>query len=447
MTVARENRPEPRRPDAKPIDRLIDWEKSFRYPFRRLLIARRAPQNLNLLKTRISIMHAHSSSHSSRSKFHRDAPAAAPGGVIGFLRKLQSIEVGPKRVGDPTRIRPVALADLLRMVLMLLENGLSMPKALASLASDRSSKKYRHVLTRLRMTIEAGGSLSEAMERYPRTFTKMQVQQIRIGEKSGSLEKALSRVCEQLERQVALRKRIIKKISYPILITLAGTGLMIFMCVVVVPEFEVVYSQSGVDLPLVTQIVTGMSRIVLSSYWMVLPALFGSVAAWLFARSRPKIRRLIDNALLYVPLAGPWLRDIAVLQFCEAISSMVECGYTPVDAVGVAADCVGNREVRFAVDGIRRSVQRGERLSDQLHHHERFFPATLCQLIGVGEQSGDFPKAMRGTCEHLRERLETRIDATVGLLEPTLTIGLAIAIGGIVLSIYTPMFHMFEVLE
>ena len=369
------------------------------------------------------------------------------GGLIGFLRKLNSIEIGPKRKGDPTKIKMAPLADLLRMLLMLQENGLSIPKALTSLAADRSSVKYRSVLNRLRMTIEAGGSLSRGMEHYPRTFTPMQVQQIRIGEKSGSLNKALARVCEQMERQVALRKRIIKKVSYPALILLAGIGLMVFMCVVVVPEFEIVFSSSGVALPVVTRMVTAASRMVMSYGWLSLPIGLAFTGAWIAARSRPKVSRKLDNCLLKIPLAGPWLRDAAVLQFAEGISSMVECGYTPVDAIGVAAECVRNREVRAAVEHVSRNVQRGEKLSDELSKYDRFFPATLCQLVGVGEQSGDFPKAMRGTCEHLRERLETRMDATVGMLEPALTIGLAIMIGTMVLSIYTPMFHMFEVME
>lgn len=377
----------------------------------------------------------------------RSAPIQGSGGFIGFLKKLHSIEVGSRTSGDPTKIKRAALADLLRLLLMLLENGLSLPKALGSLAADRSTKKYRHVLNSLRTVIEAGGTLSSGMERYPRIFTPMQVQQIRMGERSGSLEKALSRVCEQMERSVALKKRIVKKVSYPILITVAGAGLMIFMCVVVVPEFEKVYGSSGVDLPVVTQVVTGASRFVLSWGWLVVPALIVAVLSWIGARSQPKMARKIDSFMLSIPLIGPWLRDIAVLQFAEAISSMVECGYKPVDAVGVAAECVRNREARAAVESIQRGVQRGEKLSFELEKHERFFSATLCQLVGVGEQSGDFAKAMRGTCEHLRERLESRVDATVGLLEPTLTIGLAIAIGGIVLSIYTPMFHMFEVLE
>ena len=366
---------------------------------------------------------------------------------MGFLRKLNSIEVGPKRPGDPTKIKMGPLADLLRMLLMLQENGLSMPKALGSLAADRSSKKYRPVLNRLRLTIESGGSLSGGMEHYPRIFTPMQIQQIRIGEKSGALEKALARVCEQMERQVALRKRIIKKISYPALILLAGIGLMVFMCVVVVPEFEHVFSSSGVALPTVTRLVTATSRGIISYGWLIIPAGMGFAATWMMARSRPKVSRKLDDFMLKLPLLGPWLRDVAVLQFAEGISSMVECGYTPVDAIGVAAECVRNREVRATVEQVSRNVQRGEKLSDQLGKHERFFPATLCQLVGVGEQSGDFPKAMRGTCTHLRERLETRMDATVGMLEPALTIGLAAMIGTMILSIYTPMFHMFEVME
>ena len=151
--------------------------------------------------------------------------------------------------------------------------------------------------------------------------------------------------------------------------------------------------------------------------------------------------------MLRSPIIGPWLRDAAVLQFVEATASMVQCGYKPVDAIEVSAACVRNRCVRQAINEINQGVRRGEKLSVELARYEDFFPATLCQLIGVGEQSGEFSRSLNGTCDHLRERLEYRIDATVGMLEPILTIGLAAMIGGMVLSIYTPMFHMFEVLE
>lgn len=383
----------------------------------------------------------------TRTNSIRSRQAVNTGGLSGLLRKLHSIEFGANKGWDKTKIRPGKLVDLLRLLLMLLENGLSLPRALQSLEVDRSTKKYSELLNRLRLSIEAGGSLSKAMERYPRTFRPIQIQQVQIGERTGELERALANLCEQMERQVAIRKRVIKKVSYPMLVSIAGAGLMIFMCVVVVPEFETVYGSSGVELPAVTRFVTGMSRAVLNYGWLTVPMAGICVAAWMAARARPKLSRKIDAGLLHIPIFGAWLRDVAVLQFAEAVSSMVECGYKPVDAVGIAASSVRNREVRASVESIRRGLQRGERLSTELQKHERFFSSTLCQLIGVGEKSGNFAKAMRGTCNHLRERLETRLDATVGMLEPTLTIVLAAAIGGIVLSIYTPMFHMFEVLE
>ncbi len=385
---------------------------------------------------------------SSRAPSSRALTADLTGTVGRWLRTLHQIEVGPSRKpGEGIRIPASGLAQLMRLLLMLLENGLSMPRALAALAADRSMRRYRPALLRMQAAVEAGSTLSTAMARMPRTFSKMQTQQIAIGEQSGSLEHALTRVCEQLERSVQMRKRIIKKISYPALILLAGMGLVIFMVVEVVPEFEDIFNSSNVKLPTVTRVVTRISKWTLVYGWTV-PLLGGlALAALWLARSRARFAQAMDNVLLYVPLLGPWLRDIAVLQFAETTLSMVECGFVPVDAVQMSAGCVRNRAVRAAVQSISKAVSRGEKLSTELARHGRFFPSTLCQLVSIGEQSGDFPKAMRGTCVHLRERLETRMDATIGLIEPILTISLAVVIGAVVLSIYMPMFHMFEVLE
>lgn len=381
------------------------------------------------------------------SSAYSTATSDRSSGLSGLLKRLNSIQVGGPKHGNPHKIKPAKLAEILQLLLMLLQNGLSLPKALGSLSSDRSSRRHSLLLMYLKRTIEAGGSLSDGMANFPKTFTPMQVQQIRMGQRSGSLEQSLARVAEQLHRGVVLRKRIIKKISYPILITVAGSGLMVFMCLVVVPEFEKVYGDSGVKLPIVTRVVTATSRTMIRYGWLMLPIVGFLAGGWILARKRPKASRLIDRFLLRIPIIGPWLRDIAVLQFAEGISSMVQCGYTPVEAVEVASDCVSNASVRAATSAIRDGLRRGERLSDLISAEDHLFSATLAQLIAVGEKSGHFERSMRGVCDHLRERLETRIDASVGMIEPVLTISLAAMIGGIVLSIYTPMFHMFEVLE
>jgi type IV pilus assembly protein PilC len=303
------------------------------------------------------------------------------------------------------------------------------------------------VLQKIRGAVESGSSLSDALRLAPRTFDEMIIQQIRIGERCGNLDKALLRICEGLDRGVEVRKRIVKKISYPLLVTLAGTGLTIFMITFVVPEFESVYAGSQVELPKVTQVVTGTSRLVMKWGPFAIAGLIGTLFGLQRLRNQGTAGVLIDAALLKIPLVGAWLRDAAVLQFSESLLTMVDSGYTPADAVKAAVPCVKNRAIRHTVDEVRQAVQRGERISTVLSRYDRLFPATFCQLVGVGEQSGDFGKAMQGAVKHLRESVEARVDAGLSIIEPALTIGLAGIVGSIVLSIYMPMFNMFEVLE
>jgi type II secretory pathway component PulF len=308
----------------------------------------------------------------------------------------------------------------MRLLMMLMQNGLSLPKSLTALCEDRAAKKWIPLLSQLRSAVQQGGSLSDAMAKFPGTFNPMQVQQIRIGERTGELERALGRIFSSVERKVQLRRKIIQRISYPILICFAGFGLIIFMVTFVVPQFEDVFSSSGVTLPLVTRVVTGLSRFLLK-YGIWIAGLVGALLLVLrYLKRHPKTCVQFDGTVLRIPIVGEWFRDAAVLQFSEAVTSMIESGYTPVDAVQAAIPCVRNRAVRRAVERVRDNVMRGERLSIELSRCPKFFPATLCQMISVGEKSGDFGRAMGGACNHLQTHLERRVDATVSAIEPIL---------------------------
>ncbi len=242
----------------------------------------------------------------------------AGSGLIGFLRKLHSIEFGPKKEGDPTKIKPAALADLLRLLLMLLENGLTLPKALASLAADRSTKKYVPRVDSFangdrgwRFAQSCDGTISahllaDADSTDPDWRTKWR-----------AWRKPSHASASRWNARLLLRKRIINKTSYPILITVAGTGLMVFMCVVVVPEFETVYASSNVELPMVTRVVTGASRMLLSWGWLTIPAAIVAAIAWISARAQPKVSRT-DRFLAFAFAADRSLdarcRGVAILR-------------------------------------------------------------------------------------------------------------------------------------
>lgn len=367
--------------------------------------------------------------------------------VADGMRWLQAFEVGRGNTPADLRIPPAKLADLMRLLLMLLQNGLSLPKALNALCEDRAAKRWNPLLRQLGKSVQQGGSLSAAMAMFPRTFTTVQIQQIRIGERTGALQRSLEQFCQGLERSVATRRKIIKKLSYPVLIMFAGFGLVTFMITYVVPEFETVFSGSGVALPMVTRVVSAVSRGIFAYGPAAICVLIASVIAFYLLRAKPKGKLLIDAAVLKIPIFGGWIRDAAALQFADSMMSMIESGFTPVEAVEASVAGVGNRSVKAAVTQVCLGVKRGERLSAQMEKFPALFPATLCQLINVGEQSGDFGNAMVGACRHLRQQLERRIDASVSLIEPVLTLGLAAVIGTVVMSIYMPMFHMFEVME
>lgn len=367
--------------------------------------------------------------------------------AVEVIRWLRDFEVGGGSKSESIKIPPAKLVDLLRLLLMLLQNGLPLPKALESLCADRAARRWLPVLRRLAKTVRQGGSLSVAMSHFPKTFSSVQIQQIKIGERTGSLQRAIDQMCSGLERKVATRRKIIKKLSYPLLIMCAGSGLVIFMITYVVPEFESVFSSSGVTLPMITRVVSALSRATLH-YGPIALIGAGATAGFVaFMRSKPKGRLAIDRLLLRIPVFGGWIRDAGALQFADAVMSMIESGFTPVEAVEASVPCVRNRSIRLAASDVCRGVQRGERLSSEMERFPELFPATLCQLIHVGEQSGEFGQAMVGACRHLRFQLERRIDGAVSAIEPILTLSLAGVIGTVVMSIYMPMFHMFEVLE
>ena len=369
-------------------------------------------------------------------------------GLLTALGKLHSIQFGGNR-DDPHKIRMSvkAIGEFFETLSLLLENGLSLQRALVTVAGEGTLKKYRGMLQDIAKRVDSGEPFSSALANYPRTFNTVTTKQLRIAERSGMMVDALRRIASQMAYKKDLQSRVLKKLSYPALVVTAGTGLIIFMMVVVVPQFEEMYADSDVELPMITKFVSAASRITFRygfAFFLVVGLLIFGI---LRLRKDPKTAISMDRIVLKLPLFGSWLRDIAVLQFVDAMSTMIESGFVPADAISDSVGAVTNRSIRTHVESVRSAVQRGEKLSAELARHPNVFPSTVSQLIFVGEQTGSLPRAIRSVREHLCQRIENRVNAIVSGLEPVLTISLAVTIGIVVLAIYMPMFSMFEVLE
>ncbi len=369
-------------------------------------------------------------------------PATEP---VGLLQKLQNIQIGGKK--SLVKMKKRDLIFVLRNVCILVENGLSLPKAFETLVKEKALQKYSSMLYTIKSRVESGDSFSDALSQYPDTFTDIMISQIRIGEKSGTIPQTLGRLMHQLEHADNLKGLIIKKMTYPCLLVTAGSGALTFMLLYVVPTFESVYKDSGAQLPAITQFLIFAGRFGTSYGWTILLGLIALVFSTIYIRKNPKGLLWMDTWLLKVPMLGQFFRNIAVLQFVEVLGNLMDAGFTVVEALRACSHAVGNRKIRRTISQMQEALTRGERFSDELARHSDLFPPVVNQLVIVGEKTGTLPKTTVHIRAHLRREVETYTNVMLGTIEPVMTIGLAAAIGTILLAIYLPMFDMINAMN
>ncbi len=339
------------------------------------------------------------------------------------------------------------LASMLNMLMMLLENGLSLQRALDALSQDRACRRNHRLLHSLKTRVAAGESLSQSMVSFSKVFSPSMVHHIALAEASGTLIESLQRISQNLEEALELRRKLVQKLSYPALVIFAGAGLITFMLTHVVPQFEQIYSESAVQLPWVTTVVTGMSRLASRFLWVVPVMAIGLFLGWRSIRRNENWSTRFDAFLLKLPLLGSFLQDLSALEYVRSALVLSEAGFVPLDALTQAAKSVPNRYARKLLIQVAIDVQRGQKISNALRKCEFLFPNAVLQLVAVGEQTGGLTQACHGAVQLVKRRLETRVNAALGVLEPALTVSLATCVGWIVLAIYMPMFRMFDVLD
>jgi len=334
------------------------------------------------------------------------------------------------------------LAFLLRNLATLTQNGVSLPKALGTLAEERALGKHRDMILAIRRHLENGESFSAALGLFGSVFDMIMVNQIRVGEHSGTLPETLDKIATHLEQGHRLRSEIIRKLAYPTILIVMGSVVITFLLVYVVPVFKETYDKANVPLPLITQLLIGVGKAA-KSYGLILVGLAAAgVIALVQLRKRPDFAYKMDRSLLHWPMVGHWLRDMAVLQVMEVLGNLMEAGFTLADALGETVQAVNNRAMRQSVRDLQQAVRRGERFSRELERHGDMFPPIVSQLVIIGEQTGKLASATTHICSHLQREIERKTNVFVSALEPTLTIALAAAVAVILMAIYLPMFDM-----
>ncbi len=345
------------------------------------------------------------------------------------------------------KLKPVELTFILSTLSTLVDNGVSLPRALETLGKEESMAKHREVLETLRRKVESGITFSTALSHFPHVCDRLTVNQIRLAERSGTLAATLKKLSSSRNKTAELKQQVIKQLAYPGLLIVVGSGLITFLLLYVVPVFEQTYSDVGAPLPMITQVLIGFGAFVKRFGLYIAGGVILTVVTIKRLRKRDDFAYQMDLALIRMPMLGNWFRDMAVLQLMEVLQNLMEAGYTLAEALRETADSVSNRAVKRGVSDLQRAVQQGERFSRELERHEGMFPPIVNQLVIVGESTGQLTRATNDICDFLRKEIERKTGLMVGTLEPVLTIGLAAAIAVVLLAIYLPMFDMVNTMK
>ncbi len=341
-------------------------------------------------------------------------------------------------------VKASELAIFSRQLSTMISSGMSILRALYVLEGQTESKFLKETIVAVRKDVEAGLALSDGMERHPKVFSPLFVAMTRAGETGGVLEDALIRVADQLQKDASLRRQIRSAMIYPTLVIIFAVGVMLALVAFLVPVFVGVFKQFGGELPALTKVSVFLSHVVVGYWWL----LFGStgliVVAFFKWKKTSWGRRQWDHFRLHVPMKiGTIVQQVAVARWSRTLSSLTGAGVPLLQALDITGRTGGNVAVEDAMDGVIASVKRGGTIAAPLAQAP-IFPAMVTHMVGVGEESGALDAMLERVAEFYEDQVEASVKALTSILEPVMIIVIGSIVGFIVISMYLPLFEVYN---
>lgn len=348
--------------------------------------------------------------------------------------------------GLTNRIALKDVAVFSRQFATMINSGLSMLRALSILSEQTENQELARVVGEVRLDVERGSSLSAALTRHPKAFNRLYVAMVRSGEVGGSLDQVLLRLADTIESQVELRRKVKSAMTYPVvvfaLVVLIAGAMLLF----IVPQFKGIYVELGGTLPLPTRILIALSD-ALKQFFIPIGIVAGVITFLLrrWAQS-PKGRPKWDAMKLRMPVFGLLVRKTALARFARTLAALTRSGVGILEALDIVADTSGNEVVATALRDTQRAVKQGDTLARPLEHHE-VFPPMVVQMIAVGEETGALDEMLDKIADFYDSEVEATVDALTSLIEPLLIVVMGATVGGMVISLYLPMFNIIKLIK
>lgn len=323
----------------------------------------------------------------------------------------------------------------------MIDAGLPIIQCLDILQSQAENVSFKKVLKEIKENVESGQTLAEALKKYPDHFDNLFVNMIAAGEAGGILDTILQRLSAYMEKAAKLKAQVKGAMTYPAITMAVAVIVVAVIMIFVIPVFEKMFADFGGALPVPTQIVVNMSNYA-RAYWYVV---VGGVVIFFIAFKKfyatEKGRGIVDAASLKVPIVGPLLRRVAVAKFTRTMGTMLSSGVAILESLEIVAKTAGNKTVEEAIYYTRGGIAEGRTMSDPLLE-SGVFPAMVCQMISVGESTGALDDMLVKIADFYDEEVDQAVENLTAAIEPVMMVFMGVVIGGLVVSMYLPIFKM-----
>ena len=333
------------------------------------------------------------------------------------------------------------VAVFFRQFSVMIDAGLPLVQCLEILAANQENPSFQKTLTGVRTTVEGGATLANAMRQYPVVFDDLTTNMIEAGETGGILDIILQRLAQYVEKAVKLRSAVKSALIYPVAVVSIAVIIVGALLKWVVPIFANLFVGLGVALPLPTRIVIGLSAFVGHFWWFFIAGGTGAYFGMKQIRKDPRGRYYFDAALLKLPAIGILLRKIAVARFTRTLGTLITSGVPILEGLAITARTSGNAVLEKALMKVRKAIEEGRTIVDPLRECG-VFPNMVTQMIGVGEATGAMDAMLQKIADFYEDEVDSATKDMLAMLEPMIIGLLGVSVGGIVISLYMPLFAM-----
>ncbi len=344
------------------------------------------------------------------------------------------------------RVSRMDIAMATRQLATLTKAGISLVEALTAIIDQNEKPDLKGAITDVRDQVNQGMSLSEAFGRHPKYFDNLFCNMVNAGEQSGTLEQVLARLADFIEAQNKLRAKVQSAMAYPVIMLIIMIVMIGIMMVVVVPKVTSIFENFGRDLPWYTEVLISTSSFFRGYWWLILALCIGGVFGFRKWKNSPSGIVRWHRFTLWAPLFGGLVMMIAISRFAKTLSTLLTSGVPIITAMDITKGVLGNVVLEKVIVEATSSIREGESIAEPLKASGRF-PPIVTHMIAIGERSGQLEEMLENVAGSYDAMVETKVATLTSLLEPLMIVIMGISVGGIVMSVLTPLIKMNEFIQ